>query len=122
MTDNAVVYPKLTAEQRRAASGQYERANQVIKGGDHDYGLQLLLTCCKIDPSNLTYRKALRKSQRAKYQDNEKGQSMAYLRSFFTRMKLKRAIMRGDNEEALVHLNEADKLERQQLATSRSLP
>ncbi len=102
MTDNAVVYPKLTAEQRRAASGQYERANQVIKGGDHDYGLQLLLTCCKIDPSNLTYRKALRKSQRAKYQDNEKGQSMAYLRSFFTRMKLKRAIMRGDNEEALV--------------------
>ncbi|MFN6312758.1 MAG: tetratricopeptide repeat protein [Planctomyces sp.] len=28
----------------------------------------------------------------------------------------------GHNEEALVHLNEADKLERQQLATSRSLP
>ncbi|MFY8058610.1 MAG: hypothetical protein ACOVRM_12765, partial [Planctomycetaceae bacterium] len=28
----------------------------------------------------------------------------------------------GHSEEALVHLNEADKLERQQLAASRSLP
>ncbi len=102
MADNAVVYPKLTAEQRRAAAGQYERANQVIKGGDHDYGLQLLLTCCKIDPSSLIYRKALRKAQRAKYNDNETGQSLAYLRSLFTRLKLKRALMRGNNEEALV--------------------
>ncbi len=102
MADEAVTLPKLTPEQRRAAAGQYERANQVIQSGDHDYGLQLLLTCCKIDPANLIYRKALRQAQRAKYKDNETGQSLAYFWSFFTRMKLKRAILRGDNEEALV--------------------
>src|SRR5438105_5029580 len=52
--------PKLTPEQRRAAAGQFERANQVLKAGDHEYGLRLLLECCKIDPASLIYRQALR--------------------------------------------------------------
>jgi hypothetical protein len=33
--------PRLTAEQRRAAAAQFERANQVIASGNYDYGLQL---------------------------------------------------------------------------------
>jgi tetratricopeptide (TPR) repeat protein len=94
--------PKLTVEQRRAASGQFERANQVLKGGDHEYGLQLLLECCKIDPANLIYRQALRQSQRAWYQYNEKGQPFAYLRSIWTRFSLKKAMLRGEFREALV--------------------
>src|SRR5439155_5875 len=63
--------PKLTPEQRRAATGQFERANQVLKGGDHEYGLRLLLECCKIDPANLIYRQALRQGQRARYNINQ---------------------------------------------------
>src|SRR5207248_2869982 len=92
----ATVLPKLTAEQRRAASGQFERANQVLKGGDYDYGLQLLLTCCKLDPANLIYRQSLRQTQRAKYKNNEAGQSMAYVRSLWGRLRLKKAMLRGD--------------------------
>jgi tetratricopeptide (TPR) repeat protein len=94
--------PKLTSEQRRAATGQFERANQVLKAGDYDYGLRLLLECCKIDPANLIYRQALRQTQRAKYQNNEKGQTLAYMRSLLTRLTLKKAMMRGDFREALV--------------------
>jgi tetratricopeptide (TPR) repeat protein len=94
--------PKLTAEQRRAAAGQFERANQVLQTGEFDYGLQLLLNCCAIDPGNLIYRKALRQAQRAKYQNNEHGQSMAYVRSLMTRMRLKKAMMREAYLDALL--------------------
>ena len=94
--------PKLTAEQRRAAAGQFDRANQVLQKGEYDYGLSLLLTCCKLDPGNLIYRKALRQSQRAKYDNNERGQSLAYVRSLWTRMRLKKAMLRGDYLDALM--------------------
>ena len=94
--------PKVTAEQRRVAVGQFERANQVIQKGEYDYGLQLLLTCCTIDPANITYRKALRKSQRAKYENNERGQTLAYVRSLFSRLRLKKAMWRGDYQDALI--------------------
>jgi tetratricopeptide (TPR) repeat protein len=102
MAETATTLPKLTPEQQRAAAGQFERANQVLKGGDHDYGLQLLLTCSKIDPANLIYRRHLRQAQRAKYQNNERGQPLAYVRSFLSRFRLKKAMMRGDYKEALV--------------------
>src|SRR5262245_32419829 len=97
MSQTAVApLPKLTVEQRRAATGQFERANQVLKAGDHDYGLQLLLDCCKIDPANLIYRRALREGQRAKYQHNETGQPLAYVRSLMTRFSLKKAMLAGN--------------------------
>ncbi len=101
MSKSANALPKMSAEQRRAALGQYERAKQVLQGGEFDYGLQLLLTCCTIDPGNLIYRKTLRQSQRAKYQDNERGQTLAYVRSLMGRFRLKRAMMRGDYLAAL---------------------
>ena len=101
-TTTTTSLPKISAEQRRAAVGQFDRANQVLKGGDHDYGMQLLLTCCKIDPANLIYRQSLRQTQRAKYQNNESGQSMAYVRSLWLRFRLQKAMLRGDYRGALV--------------------
>ncbi len=101
MADTTIL-PKLTPDQRRAAIGQFERANQVLKAGDYDYGLRLLLECCKIDPANLIYRQTLRQSQRAKYQNNQSGQTLAYVRSFFSRMRLQKAMLRGAYLEALI--------------------
>ncbi|MBI1831790.1 MAG: hypothetical protein HYR84_10105 [Planctomycetes bacterium] len=94
--------PKLSPDQRRAASGQYDRANEVIKAGDLEYGLQLLLECCTIDPANLIYRQTLRHTQRAKYDDNKTGQTLAYIRSFFTRLRLQRAMLNSEYREALI--------------------
>lgn len=100
MADTAST-PKLTPEQRRAAAGQFERANQVLKGGDFDYGLRLLFECCTIDPGSIIYRQALRQNQRAKYKNNQTGQTLAYFRSFFSRMRLQKAMLKGDYLEAL---------------------
>jgi tetratricopeptide (TPR) repeat protein len=93
--------PRLTAEQRRAAAGQFERANQVIAGGDFDYGLQLLFNCCQIDPANRIYRQALRSTQKAKYSNNQKGQSLASVRTLRGKMRLRKAILQKDHLQAL---------------------
>src|SRR5262249_3939961 len=53
-----------TDEQRRIAAGQYQRAVQVVAAGDFEYGLPLLLKCCELEPTNVTYRKALREARR----------------------------------------------------------
>lgn len=93
--------PRLTPEQRRAAVAQFERANQVLTAGDFDYGRQLLLNCARIDPLNPVYRQALRQAQRARFANNQRGQSLAYLRSLSSRWRLTRALQRGDDVEAL---------------------
>ena len=102
MQASSAALPKLSAEQRRAAVGQFERAKQVLKAGDLDYCLQLLLACCKIDPANLIYRQELRQTQRAKYQNNGKGQTLAVVTSFMTRLSLKKATLSGKYLDALV--------------------
>jgi hypothetical protein len=51
----------VSAEQRQAAKGQFERAVEVhAGGGDREYAYKLLLSCCKLDPENLLYRQTLR--------------------------------------------------------------
>src|SRR5579871_242755 len=84
-------FPTPSPEQRRVAAGQYERANQVIATGNFDYGIQLLLTCCKLDPGNLIYRQALRKTEKAKYSNNLRGSRLAFLTTSTTKTKLKAA-------------------------------
>ena len=57
-----VTLPPPSPEQRRAAAGQFERAKQVLVSENYDYAIQLLMTCCKLDPANLTYRQTLRQA------------------------------------------------------------
>lgn len=88
--------PVISPEQRRVAAGQFERANQVIATGNFDYGIQLLLNCCKLDPSSLIYRQALRKTEKIKYKNNLKGSNLAMLSNSATKLKLKGAKQTGD--------------------------
>jgi Flp pilus assembly protein TadD len=71
--------PPLTPEHHRIAAEQFQRANQVLDNGNHDYAIQLLLTCCKLEPANLIYRKALRNTQKAKFKNNMRGSTFAKL-------------------------------------------
>src|SRR5688500_7618460 len=80
--------PRLTHEQRLAAAGQFERANQVLATGNLDYGMQLLLNCCLIDPANPSYRQALRQAQKSKYENNLKGQKLAFLTTLRGRLRV----------------------------------
>jgi tetratricopeptide (TPR) repeat protein len=85
------VLPPPSAEHRRVAASQFERANQVIATGNYDYGIQLLLNCCKYDPANLIYRQALRRTEKIKYKNNLRGSSLAFLTTSMTKTKLKSA-------------------------------
>src|SRR5262245_19405215 len=86
---------RVTAEQRRAATGQFERANQVLTTGNQEYGIQLLVNCCQLDPGSLIYRQALRKAVKAKYQNNLRGSRFAFLSN--ARMKLRiRAALKAE--------------------------
>ncbi len=98
--------PPLTAEQRRVTAAQYERAQQVLQSGNHDYAIQLLLTCCKLDPANLIYRNALRHTQRKKHGDNQRGSRFSLLTSAGSRLRLKAAARAGEYAKALEHAEE----------------
>jgi tetratricopeptide (TPR) repeat protein len=104
---NSSPLPRLTAEQRLAAAKQFERANQVIAGGDFDYGVQLFLNCCRIDPGNATYRQSLRQAQKHKYKSNGRGQALAGLLSLRSKWRLRRALRR---QEPLAALEQAEQV------------
>jgi serine/threonine protein kinase len=50
----------LTLEQVQAAAAQFERAQQAAAKGHLDYALDLLLSCCKLDPLTTAFRQRLR--------------------------------------------------------------
>jgi tetratricopeptide (TPR) repeat protein len=83
--------PTLTPQNRRIAAEQFDRARQVITTGNLDYGMQLLLTCCKIDPANLIYRQELRRAQKSKHKNNLRGGFFSFLTTAPHRTKLKSA-------------------------------
>jgi tetratricopeptide (TPR) repeat protein len=95
--------PSPTPEQRRVAAGQFERANEVLATGNHDYAMQLLLSCCQLDPANLVYRKLLRQTQRAKYGNNLRGSRFALLTTSGSRLRMKSAQRGGDHLKVLEH-------------------
>src|SRR4249920_3623394 len=95
--------PRLTPEQRRAAAGQYERANQVLAKGDFDYALPLLLNCCLIDPANPVYRQVLRQATKNKYNNNRRGQKLAFFTNLSDKFRLRRAQMAGRSLPVLEH-------------------
>jgi tetratricopeptide (TPR) repeat protein len=93
--------PKVRPEQRRAAAGQYERANQVLADGNLDYAIQLLLSCCQLDPVTPVYRQTLRQAEKTKYKDKGSGQKLAFLTGLPARLRLKKATLKGDYPRVL---------------------
>jgi tetratricopeptide (TPR) repeat protein len=93
--------PPPSPEHRRIAAGKFERANQVVATGHFDYGIHLLRACCKLDPANLRYRQALRRIEKAKYRNNQRGSRLAWLTSWWVRARLRAALQTGDYLQAL---------------------
>lgn len=88
---SSTAVPSPTADQRRIAAVNFEKAKEVLASGNHDYAIDLLRTCCQLDPASLPFRQALRKAQKAKYGDNQRGSRFAFLSSPRTKTKLKAA-------------------------------
>jgi tetratricopeptide (TPR) repeat protein len=76
-------------EHRRIAAERFEHARRAVTSGNHDYAVQLLLTCCKLDPGNLIYRQELRRNQKAKHKNNMRGGFFAFITTRKPKAKLK---------------------------------
>jgi tetratricopeptide (TPR) repeat protein len=100
MTIAATVTPP-TAEQTKVATQQFERANQAVNAQNFDYGIELLQTCCRIDPANLVYRRRLRQIQKLKYKNNKRGSPVAWLTNFFAKRSLRANYRRKQDLEVL---------------------
>ena len=90
-----------TPEQRRIAAERFERARQVITTGNLDYGVQLLLGCCLLDPANLIYRQELRRAQKKKHKDKMRVGPFAFLATLGRRRKMLSARRKGDHLRVL---------------------
>jgi len=76
---------------RRAAAGQYERARVVLATDNQElaYAHQLLLSCCRLDPASIPYRKTLRQVGRALEQGRRWRRVLAPLRRLIGKAKIK---------------------------------
>ncbi|MBL8794064.1 MAG: tetratricopeptide repeat protein [Planctomycetia bacterium] len=97
MADNdPTVLPPVSPEHRHICAANFERANQVIASGNYDYGIQLLLTCCKLDPANIIYRQTLRRTEKTKYKNNLRGSAFSILTASAAKARIK-AVKRSRN-------------------------
>src|SRR5438270_7025461 len=102
MSESPSTLPPTSPDHRRVAAGQFEHANQVIASRkNYDYGIHLLLKCCLLDAANLIYRQALRRTQRAKYQNNLRGSRLAWLTTWPIKARLKAARRTKDHLKVL---------------------
>jgi tetratricopeptide (TPR) repeat protein len=90
-------------EQQRAAAGQFARALEVLADGTHDYAIHLLHSCCKLEPTNLSYRQMLRRTEKAKYHQRGYGSRFAWLTTLAARARLKAARRVGQHIKVLEH-------------------
>jgi tetratricopeptide (TPR) repeat protein len=96
--DPAIIAP----EQRQMAADIYTRAVQVLDKGDPFYARELLLSCCKLDPGNISYRQGLRdagRQVRAAHRDDW-AQSPGMGRA---RYSFRAARSAGDHRKVLEH-------------------
>jgi predicted Zn-dependent protease len=91
----------VTAEQQKTATAQFAHATEVIRAaGDPNYALQLLLSCIKLDPANLMYRKMLREVAR----DANAGKRSGWFGSLTklpARSRIRSAQRAGEHRKAL---------------------
>jgi tetratricopeptide (TPR) repeat protein len=93
--------PAVSPDQRRIAAENFERARQVLQTGNHDYAIQLLRTCCRLDPGNFLFRQTLRRAQKEKFGNNLRGSRFALLSTPRYKAKVKTAKATRDHLRVL---------------------
>ncbi len=95
----------VSAEQRQVAAKQFERACEVL-ASDHQeksYAYELLLSCCKLDPANIAYRRELRRAGKELSQRQGLGRWLSPLKALAGKTRLKAARHAGDQRKVLEH-------------------
>jgi tetratricopeptide (TPR) repeat protein len=100
---NSNALPPSNSDHRRVAAGQFERANQVVATGNYDYGIRLLMSCCKLEPGNLIYRQALRRAEKTKFSNNLRGSWHARWSTWTGKARVKALVGARDYLKVLEH-------------------
>jgi tetratricopeptide (TPR) repeat protein len=95
--------PSPSPEQRRIAAETFERARQVFQTGNHDYAINLLRTCCRLDVGNFLFRQTLRRAQKEKYGNNLRGSRFAFFSTPRYKAKVKGAKASRDYKRVIEH-------------------
>src|SRR5262249_12937737 len=95
--------PVASAEERRAAAAQLERAREALTGGNREYAIQLLLSCGKLDPTNVHSRRALGRAVQPGRAPRRPGFWRGWLSLWAARAKIKAARHAGSWLKVLEH-------------------
>jgi tetratricopeptide (TPR) repeat protein len=85
---------------RRRLQQCFEQANQLMARGNHDYANELFSQCVVGDPSNMLYLQGFMANLKQKYNNNKKGNNMAFLKLAGLRRSVSKAIKHEDWEGA----------------------
>ena len=96
---NGLAY--ISPEMKARLQECYTKGNEMMSQGSHDYATEMFIQCLLGDPSNIVYIQAYVLNLRRKYNDNKKGNSMAFLRSTGARSALKTASARKNWDNVL---------------------
>jgi serine/threonine protein kinase len=93
--------PAPAPQEEEAAKGQFARAIEAVEKSNFDYGIHLLMNCCRLDPANALYRRRLREAEKAKHGRNRAGRPFAFLATTAARTRLKAAKAKHDHLKVL---------------------
>jgi serine/threonine protein kinase len=88
----------MTLEQVQAAAAQFDRAQEAAAKDNLDYALDLLLSCCKLDPLTTAYRQKLREVGRLLARRKGRG---GWFSGLTARTRFKAARRAGDLRKVL---------------------
>jgi len=94
--DSSPLVP-VSADQHKAAEGQFERAKEAMAAGNNEYAIELLLSCCKLDPGNLRYRRTLRRFEK----DNHTSGALGWLTNLPGKTRLRASRRAGEHRKVL---------------------
>jgi len=92
-----------SAEHKQVAVASFNKAKESIAAEQYEYAVELLMTCCRLDPGNLIYRQTLRKTQKEKFGNNMRGSVLAFLTTRGARTRVKVAKRSGKYLQVLEH-------------------
>jgi len=101
MSDDQSGMPYISPQLKAQIQECYTKGNEMMSQGSHDYATEMFSFCLLGDPSNIVYIQAYILNLRRKYNDNKKGNSMAFLKSTGIKSAIKTASTRKNWESVL---------------------
>jgi tetratricopeptide (TPR) repeat protein len=99
-TDDQSSGRSIPAAKRRRLQQCFEQANQLMAKGNHDYANELFAQCVIGDPSNMLYLQGFMANLKQKYNNNKKGNNLAFLKLAGLRRSVSKAVKHEDWEGA----------------------